>query len=72
MFNVDQFSAALLTKRCVTLRVGVREAAEKIGISAATLSRLENRKLPDIETYYKCCQWLGKSMDCYFPEPAYF
>lgn len=38
---------------------GIREVSKEIGISTATLSRIENGKLPDIETFSKACQWLG-------------
>ena len=37
---------------------GVREFAKEIGISPATLSRIENGKLPDIETFSKICSYL--------------
>jgi transcriptional regulator with XRE-family HTH domain len=37
---------------------GVREFAKDIGISPATLSRIENGKLPDIETFSKICSYL--------------
>ena len=37
---------------------GMREAAAEIGISLATLSRLEAGKLPDIETFKLLCAWL--------------
>ena len=39
--------------------MGVRAAAAEIGIGAATLSRIERGKLPDIETLGKICDWLG-------------
>ena len=38
---------------------GIREAAQEIGISAATLSRVESGKQPDLETFSKLCQWLN-------------
>lgn len=38
---------------------GIREIATEIGISPATLSRIENGKLPDLETFPKLCRWLG-------------
>lgn len=38
---------------------GVREAAKEAGISPATLSRIENGKVPDLETFGKVCAWLG-------------
>jgi transcriptional regulator with XRE-family HTH domain len=37
---------------------GMREAAAEIGVSIATLSRLEAGKLPDIETFKRLCAWL--------------
>ena len=37
---------------------GVREVASEIGISAATLSRVENGKQPDLGTFEKLCRWL--------------
>ena len=37
---------------------GIREVATEIGISAATLSRIERGHLPDIETFRKVCEWL--------------
>lgn len=37
---------------------GVREVAKEIGISHATLSRIERGYLPDLETFGKVCKWL--------------
>lgn len=37
---------------------GVREIAKEIGISPATLSRVESGKLPDLLTFRKICTWL--------------
>ena len=37
---------------------GIREVAREIGISPATLSRVENGRLPDLETFSKVCRWL--------------
>lgn len=37
---------------------GIREVAAEIGISYATLSRVENGKIPDLQTFSKICQWL--------------
>jgi transcriptional regulator with XRE-family HTH domain len=39
--------------------MGVRAAAGEIGISPATLSRIENGRVPDLETLKKVCAWLG-------------
>lgn len=37
---------------------GIREVAKEIGISPATLSRIENGHVPDLETFSKLCGWL--------------
>ncbi len=37
---------------------GIRDVARKIGISPATLSRVERGHLPDLETFRKVCTWL--------------
>lgn len=36
----------------------LRETAAKIGIGPATLMRVENGRIPDIETFGKLCNWL--------------
>lgn len=37
---------------------GIREVANEIGVSPATLSRVERGKMPDLETFGKICKWL--------------
>lgn len=39
-------------------KVGIRATAREIGVSPATLSRVENGQLPDLENFTKLCQWL--------------
>jgi len=36
----------------------MREVAREIGISPATLSRIETGRLPDLRTFSKLCGWL--------------
>ncbi len=47
---------------------GIREIAGEIGISSATLSRVENGKTPDLDTFSKICKWLqldpSEILDC--------
>jgi transcriptional regulator with XRE-family HTH domain len=52
----------LLAKRVQVRRAekGIREAAREVGVSPATLSRVENKKIPDLETFSKICRWLGE------------
>jgi len=37
---------------------GTRDLALEIGVSAATLSRVERGLMPDLETFGKICRWL--------------
>jgi len=56
----------LITKRCIDNDMTMEVASEEIGISKATLSRLEKSKLPDVETLAKVCSWLGTEPNKYF------
>lgn len=38
----------------------LREVAQEIGIGPATLMRIENGRIPDVETFAKICHWLGE------------
>jgi transcriptional regulator with XRE-family HTH domain len=55
--NIDEL-AKLVTARRGTL--GVRAAAKEIGISPATLSRIENGHMPDLATFAEICKWLNE------------
>ncbi|MEQ1844514.1 MAG: helix-turn-helix transcriptional regulator [Nitrospira sp.] len=37
----------------------LRETAKEIGISPATLMRIEGGRIPDVATFGKVCHWLG-------------
>lgn len=39
---------------------GVRAAAAEVGVSSATLSRVENGQMPDLLTFKKICEWLDR------------
>ena len=56
MFTLENLGRLVQEKRGDR---GVREAAREIGISHATLSRVERGHLPDLENYQKICKWLG-------------
>jgi len=49
---------------------GIREAANEVGVSSATLSRIENGKIPDLETFGKVCAWLGDDPAMYLGLPT--
>lgn len=40
-------------------KVGIRATARAIGLSPATLSRVENGQLPDLANFKKLCEWLN-------------
>lgn len=49
--------------------LGVRAAARDVGISPATLSRVENGNVPDLETFEKLCRWLGEDPNRFLATP---
>jgi len=54
--NTELFASMIKSKRG---KMGLRETAKNIGnISSATLSRIEQGKLPDVETFITICKWL--------------
>lgn len=38
---------------------GIRQTAKEIGVSPATLSRVQGGHIPDLETFTKICRWLA-------------
>ena len=47
---------------------GLRIVAKEIGdVSASTLSRIEQGKVPDLDTFARLCHWLGVSADEFMP-----
>ncbi len=57
--DTDLLAAMVKTKRG---RKGLRDTAKEIGnISSSTLSRVENGKMPDMETFLLLCDWLQVS-----------
>lgn len=66
IFNIEKLRKDLITKRLIEEKLSLRQASEKSNISPATLSRIENSKLPDVETFAKLCEWLGTDAKSYF------
>jgi transcriptional regulator with XRE-family HTH domain len=45
---------------------GLRTVAKEIGnVSAATLSRVEQGKIPDVDTFIRICKWLNVPSDTF-------
>lgn len=60
--NIELLAENILRKRNIK---GVRAAAKEIGVSSATLSRVENKKVPDLDTFGKICAWLEDDPSIY-------
>jgi|ERR1041385_7388485 len=59
--DIEKLAAHLRTKRGER---GLRAIAEEIGgVSASTLSRIEQGGAPDLPTFIRICAWLGASPD---------
>ena len=53
--SLDQLGELVAARRG---EAGLRATAAKIGISPATLSRVEQGQLPDLQNFGKLCRWL--------------
>lgn len=63
MLNTELLASMLKAKRG---KVGLRAVAEQIdGVSVATLSRIEQGKIPDVDTFIKICRWLDVPTDTF-------
>ena len=61
--NTDLLASMIKTKRGTS---GLRAIVEEIGgLSASTLSRIEQGKVPDVDTFLKLCKWLEVSTDTF-------
>ena len=68
--KVEKLALAMLKKRNEG-KLSRKRASAEIGISVATIGRIEccqlrKSVLPDLDVYYKCCVWLGVKMETYF------
>ena len=59
---------ALVAQRRGELGLSLREAALASGIPAATLSRIEQGRMPDLGTFRRLVEWLGLPADYFFGE----
>jgi transcriptional regulator with XRE-family HTH domain len=61
--NSDLLAGMLKDKRG---KRGLREVSTEIGgVSTATLSRIEQGKIPDVDTFIKLCKWLETPTDTF-------
>lgn len=66
IFDSNKLRKDLITKRVIEKNISMEVASKEIGISKATLSRVENKKIPDIETFCKIMEWLNSQPNEYF------
>ncbi|HEX7846697.1 MAG TPA: helix-turn-helix transcriptional regulator [Chitinophagaceae bacterium] len=61
--NTELLASMIKSKRGKT---GLRDTATEIGnVSSATLSRVEQGNLPDVETFIRLCKWLDVSTETF-------
>jgi transcriptional regulator with XRE-family HTH domain len=68
IFNGKQFGKALRQKRVMDDDHSLQVLSLKLGVSAPTLSRIENGNTPDVTTYALICRYLDVSMEDFFSE----
>ncbi|MGW5569921.1 helix-turn-helix domain-containing protein [Nocardia thailandica] len=60
----------VLNARITAEGISWRQAAARIGVSPALLSRLRNGLQPDLQSYAKIVRWLNMSADEFLVDPA--
>lgn len=55
--SIEELGKLIAAKRGTR---GIRITAAEVGVSSATLSRVENGNTPDLETFAKICAWLDR------------
>ena len=58
-YDSESLKKDLRLKRIIELELSMNVACKEIGISKATLSRIENGSMPDLLTFFKIVKWLG-------------
>lgn len=62
-FDINGLASAIRAKRG---DISLGRIAESVGVGASTLSRIENKKLLDIETFAILCDWLNVNPNLFF------
>jgi transcriptional regulator with XRE-family HTH domain len=64
-YDSESLKKDLRLKRIIELELNMDECSKRIGISKATLSRIENGSMPDLLTFLKIVKWLEKDIKEY-------
>jgi transcriptional regulator with XRE-family HTH domain len=67
-YDSESLKKDLRTKRIIQLNISMDDCAKSIGISKATLSRIENGNMPDLLNFFKVVKWLGNDSLKYIKE----
>jgi hypothetical protein len=59
VYDKESLKKDLRHKRVIELDLNILDCCNQIGISTATLSRIENGKTPDIITFFSIVKWLN-------------
>ena len=65
-FNIELLRRHIIEKRVIDNRMSLQKAADQIGTSKATLSRVERGRKMDVDTFCKILQWLVEEPNTYF------
>jgi transcriptional regulator with XRE-family HTH domain len=65
-YNSEKMRKDLITKRCIDNNLSMDLASKQIGISKATLSRIEKGSIPLVHSFGLICSWLGVEPNKYF------
>jgi DNA-binding phage protein len=60
--DLDSFGQTLAAK---TSERGLRQVAKETGVSAATLSRMQRGRTPDLHSFLQVCKWMGCNMEAF-------
>lgn len=64
--DTEKLSKAIRTKRLVDEKLTLRQVAKKTKVSFATLSRMENKSIPEMGNLIKVCNWLKMPVSDFF------
>jgi transcriptional regulator with XRE-family HTH domain len=64
-YDSESLKKDLRLKRIIELELSMDECSKMIGISKATLSRIENGSMPDLLTFFKIVKWLENDIKQY-------
>lgn len=65
-FNIQKLKSDLSQKRVNEKKASMDDVSTEIGISKATISRVEKGNEPDINSFAKIVTWLGTTPNRYF------